>query len=177
MHTKAVFRAAQALSEVGFHVLRFNFRGVGTSTGAWDEGVGEREDVVAALDYLATREPGLPLLVGGFSFGARVGLSVGVEDDRVQGMVGLGLPISMTEFSFLEGVEQPVLIVQGEEDEFGDGETVASLVEELGGAITLVRIPGSDHYFHDRFEELQEAVREYFTEGPGDDAFPADPDA
>jgi uncharacterized protein len=172
MHTKAVFRAAQALSEVGFHVLRFNFRGVGTSTGSYGDGVDEREDVVAALDFMAEREPELPLLVGGFSFGARVGLQVGVEDERVRGLIGMGLPLSMAEFTFLQGVERPVLVVQGEEDEFGDGETVAKVVEELDGAITLVRIPGSDHYFHDRFEELQDALREYFTDGAGGESFP-----
>lgn len=172
MHTKAVFRSAQALSESGFHVLRFNFRGVGTSTGSWEEGIGEQEDVRAALDWLEERYPELPLLVGGFSFGSFVGLRVGVEEDRVKGLLGLGMPVTMWDFGFLEGVEKPLLVIQGENDEFGSGERVQAYLDELGDMVTLVRIPGADHFFDDRHDQLQEAVREYFRDGDGGGAFP-----
>jgi uncharacterized protein len=172
MHTKAVFRTAQALSEVGFDTLRFNFRGVGTSSGSYDGGVGEADDVRSVLDWLWERDPDAPLLLAGFSFGARVGLEVGVQDDRVRALLGLGLPLSMTDFAFLEDVRKPTLLIQGEDDEFGGGEIVRDLVDRLGGQITLVRIPGSDHYFHEHFDELQNAVRDHFTEGPGGHVFP-----
>lgn len=171
MHTKAVFRAAQALSEAGLHVARFNFRGVGTSTGSYEEGIGEQDDVRAALDWLEDRYPDLPLLVGGFSFGSFVGLRVGAEDKRVKALLGLGLPVEMWDFSFLQGVAKPLLVIQGEKDQFGGGEKVADYLEGIRGGpkegprVTLVRIPGSDHFFNDRFDELQEAVREWFEEG------------
>jgi len=170
MHTKAVFRAAQALSETGFHVLRFNFRGVGTSTGSYEEGVGEQDDVRAALDWLEEEYPELPLLVGGFSFGSFVGLRVGAEENRVKALLGLGVPVTMWDFGFLEGIEKPLLVIQGENDEFGSGEEVAEYLEGLrgeGSSITLVRVLGADHFFNDRFDELQEAIREYFGEGEG----------
>ena len=80
MHTKAVYRAAQALNDAGLVTLRFNFRGVGTSTGSHDEGIGERDDLEAALDWLEAEHPLLPLFAGGFSFGSMVALSVGVDD-------------------------------------------------------------------------------------------------
>ncbi len=95
MHTKALFRAAEALGDVGMTVLRFNFRGVGTSTGSYDQGIGEKDDVTAAMDWLTDRYPDLPLIVGGFSFGSMVGMSVGVEDRRVVGLVGMGVPIEI----------------------------------------------------------------------------------
>ncbi|HSM59147.1 MAG TPA: alpha/beta family hydrolase [Longimicrobiales bacterium] len=169
MHTKAVYRAAQALDDAGLVALRFNFRGVGTSTGSHDQGIGERDDARAALDWLADRYPTLPLVLGGFSFGSVVGLSVGVEDERVVAMLGLGLPVARQEydFSFLEGVDKPTLVVQGEEDEFGSGAQVAAVLRSMSPNITLVRIPGSDHYFTDRLDELRETVRGYFASGPG----------
>ena len=171
MHSKAVYRTAQGLNEAGLLALRFNFRGVGTSTGSYDGGVGEREDVVAALDWLEARYPELPLFAGGFSFGSRVGLSVGVEDDRVVALLGLGLPVQVGddryEYGYLAGTDKPVLIVQGEDDEFGSGRHVAAVLAELGPHITLVRIPGSDHYFTDRLDELRDVVRGYYESGPG----------
>lgn len=172
MHTKAVFRTAQALSEVGFDVVRFNFRGVGTSTGSYGGGEGEKEDVLAALDWLAGERPGLPLLLGGFSFGAKVSLPLGVTDSRVNALLGLGLPLSMYDFSFLDGVAKPVLLVQGGEDEFGGADALAALLEGMSGPIATRVVEGADHYFNEHFEELQDTLREYFTRGPGAGAFP-----
>ncbi|MEX2528124.1 MAG: alpha/beta fold hydrolase [Gemmatimonadota bacterium] len=162
MHTKAVFRTAQALNSVGIRALRFNFRGVGHSTGSYDDGMGEQEDVKAALDFLETQTPGVPLFLAGFSFGSIVGLRVAQEDPRVRACLGLGLPLASYDFSFLAELNRPVRIVQGEEDQFGSGAAVAEFLKELGPHISLVRIPKSDHFFHDRFPALQEAVSSFF---------------
>src|SRR5437867_11980992 len=83
MHNKVVFRAAAALNDAGLVTLRINFRGVGQSTGTHDEGYGERDDVRAGLDYLTDQYPSREITLCGFSFGARVGLEVGIADDRV----------------------------------------------------------------------------------------------
>jgi alpha/beta superfamily hydrolase len=177
MHTKAVYRAGQALNEAGLAVLRFNFRGVGASTGSHGGGVGEREDARAALDWLERRYPGAPCVAGGFSFGSMVALSVAAEDARVVALLGLGLPIERDEaydFSFLRDVAKPVLVVQGESDEFGSGEKIARHLAPLGDHITLVRVPGADHYFAERIDEMKDAVREYFTRGPGANALRLD---
>lgn len=169
MHTKAVYRAAQGLNEAGLVALRFNFRGVGTSTGSHEEGIGEKDDVRAALDWLEQTYPSLPLVVGGFSFGSMVGLSVAAEDERVVGLLGLGLPVEREEYdyTFLADVGRPVLVVQGEHDEFGSAAAVAEYLRPLGPHITLVRIPGTDHFFTDRLDELRESVRGYYASGPG----------
>ncbi len=169
MHTKAVYRAGQGLNEAGLVALRFNFRGVGTSTGSHDGGIGEKDDVRAALDWLESRYPSLPLVLGGFSFGSMVALSVGAEDDRVVGLLGLGLPVEQRDydFGFLADVDRPVLVVQGEHDEFGSAAAVADYLRRLGPHITFVRIAGADHFFTDRLDELREAVRGYYASGPG----------
>ncbi len=170
MHTKAVYRAAQGLNDAGLVTLRFNFRGVGGSTGSHDGGVGEQDDLRAAIDWLETAYPHIPIVVGGFSFGSIVGLSVGATDERVVSLLGLGLPVDLDDrydYSFIASAGKPILIVQGDNDEFGPGEKVASLVSPLGSHITLVRIPGTDHYFYSSLRELRTAVRGYYETGPG----------
>src|SRR5215831_3927756 len=81
MHNKVVFRAAKALQESGFEALRFNFRGVGQSTGQYDEGRGETDDARVALDYLLSTQPqAREVIVAGFSFGSVAGLRLGCGD-------------------------------------------------------------------------------------------------
>lgn len=170
MHTKAVYRSAQALNEAGLIALRFNFRGVGTSTGSFDEGIGEQDDLRAALEWLVDEHPRLPLVVGGFSFGSMVALSVGASDDRVGALLGLGLPVDMDDrydYGFLAEADKPILVVQGENDEFGPAARVESAVGSLGSHVTVVPVAGTDHYFEGRLDELRSAVRGYFESGPG----------
>jgi uncharacterized protein len=180
LHTKAVFRAAQAVNEAGLHALRFNFRGVGHSTGSYGDGVGELGDVRAALDWLAAEYPELPLALGGFSFGSVVGLRAGFADPRVQAFFGMGLPVSgwdlddLAEAAGRDGTRdgRPLLLVQGEEDEFGAGAELEAFAERLGPGVDVVRIAGADHYFHDRFDELKAAIAGWFSEGAGSRVFP-----
>src|SRR6266542_4033721 len=122
MHFKVVFRAAKALQAENVAALRFNFRGVGRSEGRHDEGRGELDDVRAALDELARRFPGLPLLAGGFSFGSVMALRAGCADPRVRALFALGFPMTMVrDPSFLQACTRPRLFVQGENDAFGSG--------------------------------------------------------
>lgn len=169
MNTKAVYRVAEGFVAAGLVALRFNFRGVGISTGSHDEGHGEKDDLRAALDWLEARYPTLPLVVGGFSFGSMVGLSVGAEDEKVVSLLGLGLPIEKAEYdySFLARVEKPVLVIQGEDDQFGSGAAAAELLRPMRSHVTLVRIAGADHFFVERLDELRETVRGYYQSGPG----------
>src|SRR5918912_1559782 len=124
MHNKVVFRTARGLEDAGAVTLRVNFRGVGHSTGEHTGARGgEQEDARVALDYLVEKYPSLPLFLAGFSFGARVGLEVGTEDERVNYLIGVGTPVGIAErefdFSFVQGCRKPLLLVQGECDEFG----------------------------------------------------------
>ena len=170
MNTKAVYRAAQALNDVGLRTLRFNFRGVGYSTGTFEDGIGELDDVRAALDWLELGAPGFPLVVGGLSFGSLVGMSVGVDDARVGALVALGTPINVYDYSFLAGAGKPVLVVQGEEDEYGSAEEVAEVMEALGDHILVRGIPGSGHLFEGHYVELRRVIAEFFSSGPGAEA-------
>ncbi|MFH1766060.1 MAG: alpha/beta fold hydrolase [Gemmatimonadota bacterium] len=167
MHTKAIYRAGRALNEVGLRTLRFNFRGVGCSTGTYDDGIGEEEDVRAALDWLELGLRDRPLIVGGLSFGSMVGLSVGMEDPRVVAMVAMGTPIHVYDHSYLARTQKPVLVIQGEHDEFGSAREAGDMLGRLGDHVTVLGVPGAGHLFEGYLEELQELIREYFTQGAG----------
>jgi uncharacterized protein len=158
MHNKVVYQAAKSLDALGLPVLRFNFRGAGLSTGEHDRGVGEREDVRVALDFLAKQFPGVPLLLAGFSFGAWVGLRVGCEDRRVSHLLGLGVPVNSCDFSFLSQCDKPKLFVHGSEDQYGAVEKVRSLVASLAGENHLVVVEGADHFFAGRLDRLQASI-------------------
>lgn len=166
MHNKVVFRAAAALNDAGITTLRINFRGVGQSTGQHDEGRGEQEDVRAGLDYLANHYPGLPIILCGFSFGARFGLEVGIHDPRVAYLIGIGTPLEKYNFSFLTSCRKPLLLVHGDQDEFGNVEKLRQLVGELEKdvPVKLVVIPGADHFFESRLDELKRAITDWATQ-------------
>ena len=167
MHFKVVFRAAKALQAAGLAVLRFNFRGVGRSEGAHDYGTGEQEDARAALFEVQDRFPGLPLVLGGFSFGSVVALRVAARDARVRAAFALGLPLSLAaDTSPLVAVRQPRLFVQGELDAFGPGESLRALVEPLPPPRELVVIPGADHFFDGHLDALQHAVASWAARHP-----------
>ena len=93
MHNKVVFHAMKALNGFGIPVLRFNFRGVGTSQGEHDQGRGEVEDVRAALEYMK-QSFNVPLIFAGFSFGAATGLKAACPDPAVKGLISIGTPMS-----------------------------------------------------------------------------------
>jgi len=160
MHNKVVFRAASALNDAGLTTLRINFRGVGQSTGQHDEGKGELDDVRAGLTYLATEFPGQQITLCGFSFGARVGLEVGISDDRVANLISIGTPVDKYDFGFIESNRKPILFVHGEHDQFGALEQVNKLVEKLkaDAKVELVVIKDCEHFFEGHLDELKQAI-------------------
>jgi len=166
MHNKVVFRAAAALNDAGLITLRINFRGVGQSTGEHDEGRGERNDVRAGLDYLSANYPELNITLCGFSFGARVGLEVGIEDPRVKYLIGIGTPLDKYDFEFLQACRKPLLLVHGERDEFGDIERVKQMAAELEQKtqVRLVVVPGAGHFFENGLDDLKRAITDWISE-------------
>ncbi|HEY7356425.1 MAG TPA: alpha/beta family hydrolase [Ktedonobacterales bacterium] len=162
MHNKTVFRLATALNAVGIPTLRFNFRGVGLSTGSYDEGRGEQDDIRAALDELERRFPGVALCVAGFSFGAWTGLRVGCAEQRVQQLVGVGVPVASLPVDDLANCAKPKLIVQGARDQYGPEAKLRAWFAGIPDPKHLEVIPGADHFLTDHLAELEQAVVSYF---------------
>ncbi len=172
MHFKVVFRAAKALQEVGLAVLRFNFRGVGRSQGSHDDGRGEQDDVVAALDELSRRFPRHAILLGGFSFGSTMALKVAARDDRPRAVVAMGFPLAQVEDrSFLDGIATPRLFVQGEHDQFGPREEIETLVRALPPPADLEVIGGADHFFNGHLDEIHTVVGNWAENRPWEASF------
>jgi len=158
MHNKVVFKAAQTLQALHIPTLRFNFRGVGHSTGTYDEGRGEMDDVRYALEFLSRRYAGLPVILAGFSFGAYVGLRVACVDDRVQAIIGLSVPARMFEGETLQGCQKPKLIIHGTEDEIAPYELTAKWFEQVPAPKSMVAVPGADKFFQDRLNEVEAII-------------------
>jgi alpha/beta superfamily hydrolase len=158
MHNKVVYRAAKAFESVGYPTLRFNYRGVGRSEGLFDDGVGEADDVQAAINWLVTSRPGSDIVLCGFSFGAVVGLPTGAVDDRVTHLVGLGTPTDRFPFDLLSDITKPKLFIQGDADEFGSVKSLHAQLQSVAQPWELIVIEGADHFFTNRLDELQEAL-------------------
>ena len=165
MHNKVVFRAAAGLNDAGLTTLRINFRGVGQSSGVHDFGNGEVEDVKAGLDYLAQNYPDQSITVCGFSFGARMGMEIGSNDERVKLLISIGTPLSKYDFDFLKDCRKPLLLVHGDRDEFGDVEELRALVDSFSDKVPvkLVVIQGTGHFFEGHLDELKTAIFDWVS--------------
>ena len=164
MHNKVVFRVAAGLGDAGLATLRFNFRGVGASTGEHEEITGGREDVRDALAYLASEYPGEDITLAGFSFGSRTGTEVGMSDDRVARLISIGTPVDKYgDYDFLTRNRKPILFVHGDHDEFGALENVRGLYEEVkkNADAEMVVFENCGHFFDEHLNELRDTVRDW----------------
>jgi uncharacterized protein len=162
MHNKVVFRIAQALGELGMPTLRFNYRGVGRSTGSFDEGRGEADDVRTALDALAEHFPTLPLCLAGFSFGAWLALPIGCADARVHQLIGVGVPVRLLSTDTLADCAKSKLIIQGERDQYGPLPELRRWFAQLPKPKQLTVIPGAEHFFAEQQSALTASIVDYF---------------
>jgi alpha/beta superfamily hydrolase len=167
MHNKVVFRAAAGLIDAGLITLRFNFRGVGASTGEHNEIESGTEDVRDALNYLAETYPGQPITLAGFSFGTRVGMAAGKTDDRVVRLISIGTPVDKYgDFDFLTEIRKPILFIHGDRDEFGAEPNIRALYERVAAntEAELVVFPNCGHFFDDDLNQLRDTIRDWVSQ-------------
>lgn len=163
MHNKVVFRAAAGLVDAGLTTLRFNFRGVGASTGEHDEIDGGVEDVKDAIDYMASEYPGQDMTLAGFSFGSRTGMAVGTSDERVKRLISVGTPVEKyRDYEFLYDVKKPILFVHGDKDEFCSVESLRSVTDHIPHAKVVI-FENCGHFFDEHLNELRETISEWVS--------------
>ena len=159
MHSPVPLSIARALSErpqTAF--LRFNFRGVPSSEGAHDHGVGEVDDAAAAIALLRARFPRASLCVCGHSFGSWVGLRAAARDGGVDRVALVGPSIRFFQFSAVDGApfRGRLTIFIGDQDEYCDPDEARSLAQVIGAELRLFE--GFDHHFLKSRRTLAEAV-------------------
>jgi uncharacterized protein len=167
MHNKVVFRAAAGLVDAGLITLRYNFRGVGASTGEHDEGRGEQQDISDALDYMSTNYTDKEITHAGFSFGTWVGSKVAMNDERVGRLISIGTPVDKyaDAFDYMENLRKPILFVHGDNDEFGSIDNLKKLVDKVSKVTEteLVVFEKCGHFFDDHLDDLRTTIKDWVT--------------
>ncbi len=169
MNNKIVYTLYNLFAQRGFGTLRFNFRGVGRSQGTFDRGEGELSDAAAALDWLQTYNPDAPACwIAGFSFGAWIGMQLLMRRPEISGFISIAPPANLFDFSFLAPCPSSGLIVHGTVDEVVPSESVQKLVDKLSNqrdiTVKYKSIPGANHFFTNKIEQMGNSVGAYLDE-------------
>jgi alpha/beta superfamily hydrolase len=166
MHNKIVYTLNQCFTQRGFATLRFNFRGVGRSQGAFARGEGELTDAASALDWLQTYNPNAAgCWVAGFSFGAWIAMQLLMRRPEIDRFISIAPPANIYDFGFLAPCPSSGLIVQGDKDEVVPEESVRKLAEKLSRQrdiqVDYRVVKGANHFFTDRLDKLTAGVDDY----------------
>jgi len=164
MHTKALYQAAKAMPRIGVAALRFNFRGVGRSTGTFDSGPGEKDDFRAALSFVEERFPDLPIWTAGMSFGSWIALSVGADDPRVSLLLAIAPPVDRYDFGALKMCTLPKFIVHGESDELISIKEIRRFYAQIPEPKELVTIEDANHLFEGKTSMVGDAVEDLLAD-------------
>lgn len=172
MNNKVVHALYRSFAQLGFSVLRFNFRGVGHSEGIYDQGEGELTDAAAALDWLQATFPSSPSYwVAGFSFGAWIAMQLLMRRPELEGFVALSPPANLYDFTFLAPCPVSGLVIQGTADTIVAPTAVEGLIHKLrsqkGIAIGYHAVQGADHFFTNQLDLVRDSVETYVKERLG----------
>lgn len=166
MNNRVVFIMFNTFVERGFSVLRFNFRGVGRSQGAFDNGVGELSDAAYAFDWMQQFNSNSPFCwIGGYSFGALISMQLMMRRPEIEGFVSISPPAGTEDFSFLAPCPSSGLIIHGDTDAHIPLDAVKKLAQKLDGqkniSVNLSIVKGADHFYKDNMDNLSKEVASY----------------
>jgi len=166
MNNQIIHQLYYMFAKRGFTVLRFNFRGVGRSQGFFDHGLGELSDSAAALDWIQSFNPeSRACWIAGFSFGSWISMQLLMRRPEVEGFITIAPPANLYDFSFLAPCPSSGLIINGDKDVVAPPDAVETLVEKLksqkGIIIDHQILPGANHFFENKIEELLTRCSDY----------------
>jgi len=172
MNNKVVYALYQAFADQGFHTVRFNFRGVGKSTGNFDFGEGELRDAVYVLKWMQDTFPAASEeWVAGFSFGSWVALHLMKKNPKTKHFICAGPPANVYDFSFLLPFEREGIFVQGTADTIVDPKAAVELADKVSRMSTIDikchMVEGADHFFSGKLTELSDIITRYIQDKRG----------
>ncbi len=172
MNNRVVYTLYHGFARRGFSVLRFNFRGVGRSQGSFDRGEGELSDAASALDWLQGYNANASACwVAGFSFGAWIAMQLLMRRPEITSFVSVSPPANQYDFSFLAPCPSSGLVIHGGDDKVVPEPSVAKLIAKLTNqrdiTIDYRIVPGTDHFFHDRQDDLTTHLDDYLGKAMG----------
>ncbi|MBU2511761.1 alpha/beta hydrolase [bacterium] len=157
MYNSVVHTISKAFHHLSYSTLRFNFRGVGKSTGSFDNGLGEQEDLKFAIQYLS--EQGFNrITLAGYSFGSWVIYNLVIRENITNSIVLISPPVDFIEFKNAQLVESLKMVLVGTRDDFASLENVSRLVPIWNPKARLEIIQGADHFFSGYLEKLEQAI-------------------
>ena len=173
MNNKVVYNLHYAFFNMGFTVLRFNFRGVGRSQGEYDQGIGELSDAASALDYLQSMNNNSKhCWVAGFSFGAWIGMQLLMRRPEITGFISVAPPANMYDFSFLAPCPSSGIVIHGTGDKICTPDltrdVMAKTRTQKGRRIHFETIDGADHFFSQHEEALMTMASGYLDKRLGE---------
>ena len=160
MYNNVVEAIVKAYRERSFTTLRINFRGVGNSEGGFDDGLGEQEDVKAALTYLQGLEKSF-IDLAGYSFGAWVNAKGLKGYEQVNRVVMVSPPVNFIDFSFLDYNPKIKLVIAGSGDDIGPPEMIQKMLSNWNPDIRFEIVQGADHFYRGKTGEIEKIVRSF----------------
>ena len=173
MHNKVITILERSMRELGLRTVRFNFRGVGESEGEHDDGYGETDDLFTVAEWVRRTRPEDSLWLGGFSFGSYITLRAALNLDIGQ-LISIAPPTDRYAFDCISHPECPWLVIQGDEDDVVNIDSVRAWVDCINPHPDLIVMEKAGHFFHRRLMDLRgllkNGVRDNLpepTHGPG----------
>lgn len=155
MDNKVVTTLMRTYRDLGIHVLRFNFRGVGKSEGSFDSAIGEVDDLLAVIAWAKQQLPQSPLLLAGFSFGSSIAAQASYQIDALQHLTLVAPPVERYPYDRDGQFPNALVVIQGDKDERVIADGVYQWVAALKSPTELVRYPGAGHFFHGYLTQMK----------------------
>jgi alpha/beta superfamily hydrolase len=165
MDNNVVNSLSETLTQASLASLKFNFRGVDGSQGEFGQGIGEREDVEAAISFVSTVKEVDSKRIGlaGYSAGAGFALPVGFNDDRIRALAAVSPPLPMFDFDFLKNCPKPKLLISGSRDDLIPINQFLEFCQNLPELKECESIEGADHFWWGYESRLAAKVTAFFT--------------
>jgi alpha/beta superfamily hydrolase len=165
MDNNVVNSLSETLEQASLASIKFNFRGVGGSQGEFGQGIGEREDVKAAISFISTVKEVDSKRIGlaGYSAGAGFALPASFNDDRIKALAAISPPIHMSDSEFLKSCLKPKLLISGSRDELIPIDQFLGFCQNLPEPKECESIEGADHFWWGYESHLAAKVTAFFT--------------